>query len=350
VLIITGYILFLGLINTIISEKINKSKIFIIFAGFLLFLISTFRSIYFAPDVVGYVNEYMSLSYRDLGELWRNFISNTGKDPIFYIVAKIINMFGASYREWLAIIAGFFCFAVSKLIYRYSDENYLSFVVLISLGFFYFSLTGLRQTVALSIILLSYKYLRERKLWIFIIIVVLSSLFHISALIFLIAYPIANMKIGWKQVIGISISLALVFLFKELLIKILYFLNIEDRFGSYLEGATTLTFSGFIIQLCVYLFCLFYKRRVLENDDKNISLYNLLFLGLVFQAFSTIIAEFFRISMYFSIFSIILIPKAINVEKDKKLRVIVYFAVFVALVAYIFWSRSFSGFKFFWQE
>jgi len=265
------------------------------------------------------------------------------------VFSKVISLLGASYRVWLAIIAGFFCYSISKFIYKYSEEAYISVIALVSLGYFYFSLSGLRQTLALSIILFSYKYLIERRLIPFIIVIIFGSLFHFSAIVFLIAYPLSRMKIGWKQVVGVLAALVAAYLFRPQIIGLLSNLNMNDQYTYYLEHGTTLTISGFLIQLFIYLFCLYFKNDILKCDNKNLTLYNLLFLGLVFQAFATVIAEFFRISMYFSIFSIVLIPKAIVAEKDKYLRVIIYFVVLAALILYIMRTGSFSGFKFFWS-
>lgn len=177
-LIFCGYIVLIGIIklNMPPSSKYNKS--FVIFAGALLFLICSLRNAEFGPDTLSYVSDYLSLSYINILDLWGNF----DKDPFFFLFSKIISLFGVSYQVWLAIIAAIFIFSISKLVYKYSNEAYLSFVALISLGYFYFSLTGLRQTLALAMVLLSYNYLRERKLIPFVGLVILGSLFHASAL------------------------------------------------------------------------------------------------------------------------------------------------------------------------
>ena len=278
-----------------------------------------------------------------------NVITRTGKDPFFYLFAKVINLTGANYQIWLAILAGIFCYSVSKLVSKYSVEPYISFIALISLGYFYFSLTGLRQAMALSMIILSYRYLRERELVPFIMMILIGTLFHASAIIFLIAYPSANIKVGLKQGVGIIIALILAYLFKNEVLIIISYLNMGYRYENYLNHGASLTISGFIIQFAIYIFCLYFKKDILKSDIKNLSLYNLLFFGLVFQAFSAVIAEFFRVSMYFSIFSIVLIPKAILSVKDKNMKMIIYLSVLLALVAYIFWTGSFNGFKFYWQ-
>ena len=348
-MIIHGYITLMGCIRLLLLLKSSVKKVFVFIAGFLLFLISAFRSINFGPDAIGYEASYLLLQYRSLSELWNNVLTNTGKDPFFDLFAKLISLTGVNYQIWVAIIAGLFCYSVTKLIRNYSNEPYISFIALISLGYFYFSLTGLRQTIALSFIILSYKYLRERRKFSFILLVLIGSLFHSSAIIFLIAYPLASMKVGWKHIVGVTIALILAYFFRGSVITLLSFFIKSGNYENYLSREVTLTISGFIIQFAIYLFCIFFKEDILKSDNSNLSLYNLLFLGIVFQVFAAVIAEFFRVSMYFSIFGIILIPKAIASIKDKNILAITYLLVFLALVLYIFWTGSFNDFRFYFQ-
>lgn len=348
-LIFIGCIGIIGLIRVITYLKLKDDKVFVVFSMCFIFAISALRSIYFGPDVLGYVSKYISLSSVNITTLWKEFIDGAGKDPIFYLFSKMISMLGANYQIWLAIISGIFCIACFKLIDRYSNEPYLSIVALFALGYLYFSFTGLRQTIALSIVILSYKYLRERRFLPFAALVLFSSLFHSSAIIFLVAYFIQNIKIGWKQVIGISVAFILANFFNEQIHSFLYSLNITDNYSYYIQYGTTASNLVFFVHLFIYLFCLFYKKEVLKADPKNLSLYNLLFLGLIFQSFSVVIAEAFRISMYFNIFSIILIPKAISKERSSEIKIIIYLIVFVMLITYALWLGSYDGFKFCWQ-
>ena len=349
-MIIFGYISLMAFIRLILPSNTIQKKFYVLLASLLLFLLSSLRNINFASDTIGYVARYLTLSHTSIAVLLLNTIKGIGKDPFFYLFAKMINLAGANFQVWLALIAGIFIYTISKLIVKYSNEPFISIVAFISLGYFYFSLTGLRQTIALSMILISYKYLRDKQLIPFIMLVIFGSLFHTTAIVFIISYPLSNMKVGWKQGVGILIALILSYFLKDKVLLLLNHLIMGDRYKNYLNQGTSLTMSGFIIQLAIYIFCLCFKKDILKADAKNLSLYNLMFLGLIFQAFSTVIAEFFRVSMYFSIFSIVLIPKAILSVKNKNIRVIVYLLVLIALVAYIFWTDDFNGFGFFWQS
>ncbi|NQU80861.1 MAG: EpsG family protein [Bacteroidetes bacterium] len=326
-----------------------NNKLFIQISGFSLFLICALRDVNFGDDGVRYMQKYLYFSNVNISVLWTDFLTFEVKDPFFNLFSKIISILGFSYQFWFAIIAAIFCTAVSTTIYKYSSSIIISFIALISLGYLYFSMTGLRQTIALSMILISYKFLRERKLVVFIIIVVFGALFHSSALIFLLAYPFAYMKIGWKQILSVGSSLVMAFLFSNQLRQLIRVIGWNKYLSYYADRDIKLTISGFIIQLLIISFCLFYKKGVLFEDKKNISLYNLLFIGLIFQSFAIVVAETFRISMYFSIFSIILIPKTLAVKKDKIITLILYLVVSSALIAYILWSGLLFGFKFFWQ-
>lgn len=341
-MVIYIYILMLIYLKLILHKKRLK-KLFVLISAIGLFCIAALRSIYFGPDVIRYVEKYNLLSY----ESFPNII--TKRDPLFYLFSKFINSLGASPQVWLAILSGIFIISISILIYKYSDEPLISYVAIISLGYFYFSLTGLRQTMAISIILFSYRYLRERRLAKFIVWVILASFFHWSALIFIVAYPLANMKLGIKHFIGIITSFIISLFFGNFIRYVIQIIGWSERFEFYINRETSLTYSGFIIQLFIFIFCYIYRKKVISDDSNNIILYNILFCGLIFQAFAAVIAEIFRISMYFSIFSIILIPKSIRMEKNKSLKIIIYLLIFISLVFYIQWTGVFNDYKFFWN-
>lgn len=349
-LIFAGALTFIGFlkVSTMNPGKENN-KYYAIISGLVLFLIGALRNITFLYDTVGYVGKYIELPYKTLGELWYNSYHYVGKDPFFYFLAKLISMLGIGYQGWIAILIGIFCIAMFYIIYKYSDEAFLSIMVFVSLGYYTFGLTGLRQALAFSFILFSYQYLRERKLFPFLVLVFFAMIFHSSSLIFAIAYPIANMKINWKQVSGVSAAIFISYFFSGFLRRTVATLGWTDIMKGYADRRIALSIAGFAIQLAIVLFCLYYKKNVLEKDKKDIVLYNLLFLGLAFQGFSIVIAEMFRISMYFSIFSIVLIPKAIMSEKDGKTKQMVYFLVLSALILYLFYQKIGTGYTFFWQ-
>lgn len=323
---------------------------FLFFSIGILFVISSTRTIWFGSDVIGYVNKYQDLINIDFPSLIESSIFGDMKDPVFYLSSKLVSLTGADYRIWLSVISGVFIYSVSRIIKIYSSYPFISVVALISLGYFSFSMTGLRQTIAISIILFSYSFIRERKLLQFIICVILASLFHSSALIFLISYPISLNKIDWKNILILVFAFLVLFIFPTFIRSLISLFSWNDTLVGYAFQETALTLSGFIIQLFIFIFCILFKDNILTDNPKDIILFNITFVGLIFQLFSSEIAELFRVSMYFSIFNIILIPKAIKSIKNNNLRRFIYYIVVCAVLAYIAWSGAFSGLDFFWND
>ena len=176
----------------------------------------------------------------------------------------------------------------------------------------------------------------------------MASLFHRSAIIFLIAYPFANMKWGWKHIIVATLVFFLFFVAQDTVRSLMQRFLAETQYESYIDSESTLTFSGFIIQGTIFVFCLMYYPAVSRQYEKANVLYNLVFIGLMFQIFSSMVAEFFRISMYFSVFSIILIPLAISTESNKGLRVLENIVIPLIFIVYMF-KDGIPEYAFFWQ-
>ena len=79
----------------------------------------------------------------------------------------------------------------------------------------------------------------------------------------------------------------------------------------------------------------------------------MLIISLPFQMLAPTLGEFFRISMYFNIFIILLIPEVINSIKNKYLKVIsILFIIILLLIEYFLFTYNGAGvypYKFLWE-
>lgn len=316
---------------------------FQVFATVSLWVVIAFRDFGFGPDTTGYIARYESLQYDSLAEVASRILDSSEKDPIFYLVAKIISDFGASPRMWLAILAAVFSISLGYAVYRYSPEPFLSYVVVVSLGFLYFSMTGLRQTLAMSVLLWSYGALRDRRPVRFLLLVVLASAFHSAALVFVLAYPTAKWRLGWRQVTIVVVALLAAFAAEDVVRQLVLDLAWTEQLAGYSDRTTALSLSGFVISLFVVLFCLAFKSQTLQEDPKGLAFYNLLILGTAFWATAIVIAEMFRLAYMFNLASVLVIPLAIVAGTVRRQREIVYLVVLSSLLGYSAWSHSFTG-------
>jgi len=343
-------IFFLLIIRMLLNlEKDKNKKIFVLVAGTIGFFFSAFKSVGFTSDTISYANYYESIGLVTFRELFQELFNGSGKDTFYFITSKFFSMLGFSTFAWFGLISLFFMISISFFIYKYSKEPFLSFVVLIALDYFYFSMTGYRQAIAMSILLFAYYFFDKGKNLKFFVLVLFASLYHLSALLFLLIYIISKVKVNYWSLILIPVIYGLGYYGAPIIME---FWNrvVPFQYRIYGEGGALLNLSGFIIQSCILTFVVLLKKNLLINEPKYQKMIVILFWALLMQIFATFaFAEFFRVSYYFSIFTIILIPSVIYYLGKEK--VYMYIGVFVILVTYIFIStgRFVEFYNFFWQ-
>lgn len=327
----------------------KKEKIVAVIGMGVLFVLSALRAEKVGIDIAGYNATYERFSKYSFETLKQTMKLESTKDSVYYYTGWIFSHLFKGPQWWLGFVALLYSISVGKLMYKESKQVAISIVMLVSLGFYYFSLTGLRQTLAMSILLFAYPFLQQRRFIPFAIMVFIASRYHLSALAFLVVYPIANKKLGIYHVVIATIALIVFYAFKGWLLEFLNNVLQEERFEGYTGGnASQLTMAGFAIQTACFIFGLYYYKRMIAEDERYLILYNLSFIGWVFQLFSSFIAEFFRISMMFSIFNIILIANAASMEKESRSRSILQMVVIIIFALYMIKDGGIR-YGFFWQ-
>lgn len=336
-------IIFLMSIYEVIGKK-NK-KIYCVIVFVCLTLVATLRSYQVGPDGVVYANYFKQLQEMEFSNIAVYFT----KEPIFYYVTKILQNLGVGLQGWYGIIGGGFAIAISLIIYFYSELPVYSVLALMSLGYYVFSFTGLRQTVALSIVVLSAIFLEKRKYIFFIVSVVIAMFFHNSAIIFLIMLPFHFIHLSRKQYAMVSlVGFVSVILFRGKAYNIIYsIIERTIRFDGYSGYSYGLSWMGYVIQVSIFLFALYCMDDEAFIDNKFF--FDLSFLGVFFQLFSALMAEMFRISMYFSIFNIILIANTCASNKfTEESKKIIKLIIMIMLLYYFIHSHINYQYYFYW--
>ena len=345
ILICMGAMTFFGLLY--LNFKGKEKKYFIITACIILTLYAALRAHNLQPDIpvyVKYYRDYAKFSFQGIIEIFETDL----KDPFYYFFGWCFSRVFGDVQWWLTFISLIYLICVSVIIYKESNNPFLSILAFISLTYFEFSLSGLRQTIAMSFTILSYFFIKKRKPFKFILLVLLASLFHRSALFFLIAYPVARSKIG-KVHYFVAIVAIMLFVFGQSVIRnFLQEFLFDTQYEGYVDRTVGLSIAGFVIQFSIFIFCMVYSKDVYEKYSHSTILYNLAFIGLIFQLFSSMIAEVFRLSMYFSFFNVLLIPLAISVEKNKRTQMIETIAICIMFVVYMF-VAGVPNYAFYWS-
>lgn len=310
-------------------------------------------------DQTNYMNSYNASAKSQLfglGEMIKShYIALTGVrsgTEIGYVFLNILfNKLGFSFigfSFFFSIVINIF---MASFIYRY---KYPVLIVLVFITTSYYSQQAnlVRQMMAASIFLYSTKYILERKIFKYFTAILIASLFHASSIILLPVYFIVNKNYPLFILLTIWAFSILMNLFSDQFgfIKIMqsWSVNYYDMYLNKDEGVGLDT--GIDLKLNVFLFVfLAFKSHKLNKDMSYLMVLNIFFIGVVILNFRIVSDWFFRVSLYFVIVYIILIPSIVNylahsiARKYINFRIIGRYLVLLIIVyhSYLLFSYTF---------
>ncbi|WP_026672877.1 EpsG family protein [Alkalihalobacterium bogoriense] len=343
-----------GLIFYFFSRK-EKVKKKICIWGFLhLFFYGALRSTSIGVDVPSYAMAYMSLPGLSFKEIFTSTHLLVSRDPVFYTFLKFLTFLNEDPQFMLVTISLIVALCVSIFIYRYSVSPILSFTMFITLRYFSFTLSGLRQGVALGLVLLSIKYIKEEKLLKFILLVCFASLFHLSALVFLIAYPLSKIKrINWLSILIFS-TMVLNLLTGNGVVKLIVKLPVFNQYEGYVfsNESTSSGTTMLLIYLCIIAFAFIVREQFVKNYDDAYLMYNLSIVGIAITSLTFDFPNIFRMGYYFVVPIIVLLPAIIRSSLDRRFQHIVVYIVIILLAGQFILIGPGAGtenYQFFWK-
>ena len=214
--------------------------------------------------------------------------------------------------------------------------------------------SGLRQVIAMALVAMSYKFVKEKKLLWFLIIVAFAMLFHKSAFIAFLLYPIYHMNINRVKILVATPVIGLVFVFNKPIFEFL--LRFINDYYDY-------SYSETEAYTMIVLFALFVLFSYIAPDDskmdkETIGLRNISVMALVLQIFALASTVSMRMNLYYTMLLPLLIPKIINrtSEKNEKIYKIVGIVMTIFFIVYYFYGVSkgesalkIYPYKFFWE-
>jgi len=256
-------------------------------------------------------------------------------------------LYGIAGGEYYELVFAVFAFATLlfflKAFARQSVSFSQTFFLFMTLGLYFQTFNTVRYYLALSMALYSMKYVLEKDHLKFVFWILIAALFHKSVLLVLPAYWIATFAWKrWQIAAGLAVSAAC-FLGKGLVLKIALMLYPSYRNTVYLEGGGSLVSSlRTLAVLVLYVwFCYLYQRTDAKDALKKQKWYReLRFYGqlnlaaFVTGTFFSFLPVVTRISYYFGVSQLFMIPLILNHIKEQKLRRKVTVLIFAACVLY----------------
>lgn len=261
-----------------------------------------------------------------------------------WLVRLLYGLAGGEYYELIfAVFAFVTLLFFLKAFVRQSASFSQTFFLFMTLGLYFQTFNTVRYYLALSIALYCMKYVLERDYLKLVFWICIAAFFHKSVLLVLPAYWIASLAWKrWQIVAGLAVS-AVCFLGKGFVLKLALVLYPSYRNTIYLEGGGSLTGTlRTLAVLALYVWFVYGYWRTSSKDSlqeqswyRELRFYGQLnLLSLVTGTFFSFLPVVTRISYYFGVSQLFMIPLILKNVKEQKLRKKVTIVIFIACILY----------------
>lgn len=308
--------------------KKEKNKKACILYFLILFLLFALRHPSMGIDLgyggsYGYLGRYSVIAQFSWAQALTFFVQNYERGYILF--NKLISLISDD-QQMLLIGCAFASLApILYTIYRESESPAVSVFIFMGIPAFMMLFSGMRQSIAIGLCFFALLYIKQKKLVKFIGVVFLASMFHYSASIFALAYPIYYfpMRKSWRP--GTFAVILAVYILRYPIFSVLSKLLKENAVPDD-NNAITL----FLVFILVYAFCCLFS----DEGEELRGLKNLFFVNCGIQAIGGVHSAAMRVGFYFMMSLILLLPSVINRVRKPKDRIIVRLLISVCFIVF----------------
>ena len=337
--------IYLSKIKKIDDRK--KVRIFIIFTSIIFILDSALRNLGVGPDTYHYYYLFNSMEDYSFAGLF-NRVRLGGRDFFFYIIMKCFYSIYPRYHVFLGFVALVFFSSLGIYLYRNKIgllNIFLAYTFYLLFFYNFFSVTGTRQTLAVSFVMLAYLVIDKKVLCVGLII--FASFIHFSAIVALATLFFKPLKELGVVLFLVPFVLPFAFQFRNQISQ--WFVSdtvFSERFSFYTQetGAGSLYVTSIYMLVLIGMYIYYNEMAATKENAFNMKLFTLCIFTLPLMWMSN---TAFRISLYFSMSMYILIPVIVQNIKFQG-RYVIAFLTILALI-FLIYQKS-EPYHFYWQE
>lgn len=321
--------------------RVASQKSFLVGICIVLIILAAIRGKSVGADTGSYMAQYRKLEYLDFEYLSIQFKAYW----VYYYTSKVFSLLHMPCQVWFGFVETVYVIPMYMLIKRYSQDYLLSILVFITCGLFMFSLAGLKQTLGMGLMMLSFISFIDRKYVRAVVLALLGYFSHPSVAIFFIGFALYYFRDSKYFNVIITAGLIVTFGVGEWLFTTLVTLNGDDHFVGYLYHDYTYTATTLIFYFSIVGLSLAGIKGYYAEDSIQMKLalgLSLLACGL--QSLSSWSPNAFRLAYLFTPFFMILLPNSILSIKDGSDRRWVYLAAVFMLSFYFLYTARDSRF------
>lgn len=323
-----------------------------------MFLVVAFRGEHVGSDTFTYVNMY---SIAEAYEDYATALIESRLEPGYLYLTYFLSHHGFGYHVLQVIETAFIYFSWTVFFARYSSR--------VAVSVFFFALTTwlstanvVRMHLAIAILLFALPYILNRKPWKFFLILLIASMFHKSAIVFGVMYPLCVINYNkYLTSLILIVSVVIAYMGATFFETVTETIGMYEEYvdGRYFDEDRSITGAVLKIGVQLVIFLYFTVRGILmpiqhpsddedlnegqdEEEDDNYSI-NLsyfcvfafwIMLALAIIGLSNNIMN--RLSGYYSVVIMLLMPMAFDSYEDNVKRRLFYILISVSYI--IQWS------------
>lgn len=316
--------------NSYVRTRLGPRRPEFIYAILVAILIcfNGFRGSY--NDTWTYRDAYVYLT-PPFPDAWESFSWSLGDNPGFEMIQSWFKTYDVDVHLLLMFFAFWTVLFYMLFIKKYGTHFVFSIYLFFTMGCYVFTLAAIKQCIATAICLIAIPYAIDKKWVRYICLVLLSSLFHPYALMFLVV-PFMFFK-PWSGATYIMLLGTIVtgFVLQPLLGTVV---DITTAIG---EGYTEGTFSGDGVGLPRVLACwtpvlisFIFRKELFADSTREQNLFvnlSMVFAGIMFVGMFGTALYFGRLSYYFNMMPVIALPWMLTKISRKNRQLLTTIAV-----------------------
>lgn len=291
-----------NVLTTFGRPSVNSRCVVLFFCSYLLLLVFRAQSVGIdLPNYLFYFSGIDGLAFDRIGGSYQDI--EVGYRALNWVVGR----FTDDFQVFMAVVAVLTVVPVCALYARESKSALLSMFTFIMLPLFSMFFSGLRQSLAISLVAASFFFVKKRKPFPFVCCIAVAFFFHKTALMALLLYPVYHMVITRRMLVAVVPVVATVFVFNGQIFSFLLPL-VGEEYGSY--AMTSTGAYGFLLLLALLTVVSFIVGGGSGDGDKSyVSMRNILLFSLMLQCFAPVQWCAMRMNYYYLLFLPLIVPE-----------------------------------------
>lgn len=348
--IILGWVIFWGLIGSQVRKKevlidghINEKPnlFFAILVIFIIVFFAGFRS--GVADTGSYI-AWFNVMPSNLNDIPLIF-SKENKDLGFILFSSLFkSLISDNYQVWLFSIAIISCIGIFITLYRYSTNFFFSMFLFVTSCQFIWLFNGIRQFMVAAILFGCFKLILSRKFFVFLILVLMLSTIHISALIMIPIYFFVSGEPWDRKIIFFILTIIASVVALDKVLSVFYNVIADTQYSVMTQQFANddgVNKIRVIFESVPVLIAFWYRKKIKKIAPKYIKVsINMSIIAVGIFVVGSVTSGIYvgRMPIYFSLYNLILIPWLISNVFTSKFKPLAYYLFIVVYIIFFFYQ------------